>query len=72
MALAFNIAAKSVGRLIPAGTGFTYHKYRKQAREDLLKQVGGDKLKGGMTASEVEYALSEALNLNDGNKDKSE
>ncbi|MBE8215521.1 MAG: DNA-directed RNA polymerase subunit beta' [Endozoicomonadaceae bacterium] len=41
-----------VGRLIPAGTGLTYHNERRQKR---MKSAV-------MTASEVEAALSEALN----------
>jgi len=43
-----------VGRLIPAGTGLTYHNERKARRE------GGDQ-EPTVTASEVEQALSEAL-----------
>ena len=44
-----------VGRLIPAGTGLTYHADRKRRREEevLAEQ--------GPTADEVEQALSEAL-----------
>ena len=44
-----------VGRLIPAGTGLTYHADRKRRREEeaLAEQ--------GPTADEVEAALSEAL-----------
>jgi len=43
-----------VGRLIPAGTGLTYHNERKARRE-------GGELESTVTASEVEQALSEAL-----------
>lgn len=43
-----------VGRLIPAGTGLTYHNERKQSREVDANQVSAD---------EVEAALTEALNL---------
>ena len=43
-----------VGRLIPAGTGLTYHKERKQKKEEVVVQ-------GGPTAVEVEEALIEAL-----------
>ncbi|UYZ85043.1 DNA-directed RNA polymerase subunit beta' [Entomomonas sp. E2T0] len=44
-----------VGRLIPAGTGLTYHNERKQKRDiDPNAQVSAD---------EVEAALTEALNL---------
>ncbi len=52
-----------VGRLIPAGTGLTYHSERKRRREEeiaarLVKQQGA-------TADEVEKALSEALSGTD-------
>ncbi|MEM7080710.1 MAG: DNA-directed RNA polymerase subunit beta', partial [Pseudomonadota bacterium] len=48
-----------VGRLIPAGTGLTYHKERKQRREEeLLAEMGP-------SADEVEAALSEALSAQD-------
>jgi DNA-directed RNA polymerase subunit beta' len=44
-----------VGRLIPAGTGLTYHRDRKRKREaDKPVRV---------SASEVEAALAEALNF---------
>ncbi len=48
-----------VGRLIPAGTGLTYHNERrnKKAERSAKPEV--------MTASEVEAALSEALNQGD-------
>ncbi|AZS51860.1 DNA-directed RNA polymerase subunit beta' [Entomomonas moraniae] len=45
-----------VGRLIPAGTGLTYHNERKQNRDIDTNQV---------TADEVEAALTEALNLSE-------
>ncbi|WP_028304194.1 DNA-directed RNA polymerase subunit beta' [Oceanospirillum maris] len=45
-----------VGRLIPAGTGLTYHKNRKKKRQDV------EAAQAGPTASEVEAALSEMLN----------
>ena len=41
-----------MGRLIPAGTGLTYHKERKQVREDEQQ---------GPSALEVEEALMNAL-----------
>jgi len=41
-----------VGRLIPAGTGLTYHKERKKVREDEQQ---------GPSAVEVEEALMDAL-----------
>jgi len=45
-----------VGRLIPAGTGLAYHDERKRRREM------GDEESTTVSASEVEAALSEALN----------
>jgi len=45
-----------VGRLIPAGTGLAYHAARKKAYADKLNS-------DSVTASDVEAALSEALNL---------
>ena len=47
-----------VGRLIPAGTGWAYHQRRK---EQLAKKIA-DSQKVGVSASDVEQALSEALN----------
>ena len=44
-----------VGRLIPAGTGLAYHAERKRKR--------GIEAPQGVSASDVEAALSEALNL---------
>jgi DNA-directed RNA polymerase subunit beta' len=54
-----------VGRLIPAGTGLTYHKERKQQRED----AANEKLKASqpalaVSADDVEAALTEALKDN--------
>jgi len=54
-----------VGRLIPAGTGLTYHKERKQQREDAVNE----KLKASqpaltVSADDVEAALTEALKDN--------
>ena len=46
-----------VGRLIPAGTGLTYHADRKRQREEEL--AAGDRETA--TADEIEQALSEAL-----------
>ncbi|TDQ36359.1 DNA-directed RNA polymerase subunit beta' [Thiopseudomonas denitrificans] len=46
-----------VGRLIPAGTGLTYHAERKRKRDQELAQT--------VSASDVEAALSEALNQED-------
>ena len=45
-----------VGRLIPAGTGFAYHAERRRRR---AKEMAGEFT---ATASEVEAALTEALN----------
>jgi DNA-directed RNA polymerase subunit beta' len=48
-----------VGRLIPAGTGLTYHSDRKRRREEeLAARIAKEQ---GATADEVEQALSEAL-----------
>jgi DNA-directed RNA polymerase subunit beta' len=44
-----------VGRLIPAGTGLTYHENRRQQRE-------ARKMQEIVSAKEVEAALTEALN----------
>jgi DNA-directed RNA polymerase subunit beta' len=46
-----------VGRLIPAGTGLAYHNARRKHQLDT-----GDGQTKKVTASEVEHALSEALN----------
>lgn len=48
-----------VGRLIPAGTGYAYHSKRKAKR---AKAAAGDFSNHTVTASDVEHALSEALN----------
>jgi DNA-directed RNA polymerase subunit beta' len=42
-----------VGRLIPAGTGLSYHAQRRKSREAEVESI--------MTAADVEAALSEAL-----------
>ncbi len=48
-----------VGRLIPAGTGLTYHSDRKRKREEeLAARLSREQ---GVTADEIEQALSEAL-----------
>jgi DNA-directed RNA polymerase subunit beta' len=44
-----------VGRLIPAGTGLSYHADRKRQREEVA--TGGETV----TAVDIEQALSEAL-----------
>jgi len=48
-----------VGRLIPAGTGFAYHAERRRAR--LAEKTAA----AGPSTSDVEQALSEALNQGD-------
>ena len=48
-----------VGRLIPAGTGYAYHQNRKARR---AKAASGESSSHVVTASDVEHALSEALN----------
>ncbi len=47
-----------VGRLIPAGTGLTYHAERRKGREEVEFET-----QSKVSASEVEQALSEALNF---------
>ncbi len=47
-----------VGRLIPAGTGLTYHMERKRKRD---AEVAANQESVTVSASEVEAALSEAL-----------
>ena len=48
-----------VGRLIPAGTGLTYHSERKRRREEeVAARLSREQ---GATADEIEQALSEAL-----------
>jgi DNA-directed RNA polymerase subunit beta' len=44
-----------VGRLIPAGTGQTYHALRRKSRE------AGESATSGVSATDVEAALTEAL-----------
>jgi DNA-directed RNA polymerase subunit beta' len=48
-----------VGRLIPAGTGYTYHQTRKARRAKARAQEQTGHM---ITATEVQHALSEALN----------
>ncbi|WP_058479787.1 DNA-directed RNA polymerase subunit beta' [Legionella waltersii] len=50
-----------VGRLIPAGTGYTYHQGRK-AKRARVSASGEGVVSHTVTASDVEHALSEALN----------
>ena len=49
-----------VGRLIPAGTGLTYHAERRKGREDIDFDSPSR-----VSASDVEQALSDALNFQD-------
>ena len=49
-----------VGRLIPAGTGLTYHADRRRQKE--IELEGG---RESVTADEIEQALSEALSAQD-------
>ena len=55
-----------VGRLIPAGTGYTYHLARKAKR--LKGNADSEQAAHKITASDVEHALSEALNADKENK----
>jgi DNA-directed RNA polymerase subunit beta' len=51
-----------VGRLIPAGTGFTYHKLRQRERQE--EELAAQLAAAGpvaMTVQDVEKALSDAL-----------
>ena len=52
-----------VGRLIPAGTGLTYHSDRKRRREE--EQALKLAKEQGATADEVEQALTEAFSANE-------
>ncbi len=53
-----------VGRLIPAGTGLTYHADRKRRREEEMSALLGP------SAEEVEAALSEALSEGDSSSEE--
>jgi len=52
-----------VGRLIPAGTGFSHHAERRKQRKEARDAARGMPT---VTADEVEKALSEALNSPNG------
>lgn len=59
-----------VGRLIPAGTGFAYHNYRKnkhlEAQMGINEMIEDENSSGnGMSAIDAEQALNEALRTND-------
>lgn len=51
-----------VGRLIPAGTGFAYHMMRRKKQLEPTRAVYAEIEEKKITATEVEQALSEALN----------
>jgi DNA-directed RNA polymerase subunit beta' len=51
-----------VGRLIPAGTGFAYHQMRRKKQTNFTKSAFQEVEEKRITATEVEQALSEALN----------
>ncbi|QSX33477.1 DNA-directed RNA polymerase subunit beta' [Shewanella avicenniae] len=51
-----------VGRLIPAGTGYAYHKKRQAVKADVTQAAPG------ITASEAEQNLADLLNLAGGNE----
>lgn len=53
-----------VGRLIPAGTGYAYHQNRKLKRQ----RANPAEESSAISASDVENALSEALNADDDNQ----
>lgn len=50
----------TVGRLVPAGTGFAYHSRRLKKRQELAQPVAPQET-SGIDIQEVERALSEAL-----------
>lgn len=50
-----------VGRLIPAGTGFTYHTKRRKTNQEAKMESVVIPPEKGVTAIEAEQALSEAL-----------
>ncbi len=52
-----------VGRLIPAGTGLSYHNERRRKRQEELAEVDS---KAELVAEDVEQAFKEALNAPEG------
>jgi DNA-directed RNA polymerase subunit beta' len=52
-----------VGRLIPAGTGLSYHEARRSRRDQELIEESSGKVE--MAADEVEEAIKQALNTAD-------
>lgn len=61
-----------VGRLIPAGTGFAYHMMRRKKQTNEFKSPYPDVEEKRITATEVEQALSEALNTPADNEEASD
>jgi DNA-directed RNA polymerase subunit beta' len=53
-----------VGRLIPAGTGLSYHKERRRKRQEEAGGPDADE-RMEMAAEELEAALKQALNTTD-------
>ncbi len=58
-----------VGRLIPAGTGYTYHQSRKAKRMRALAAEIDAGTVGKVSVTDVEHALSEALNADNQNQE---
>jgi len=56
-----------VGRLIPAGTGLSYHKERRRRRQTEL--TGGSDERMEMAAEDLEQALKQALNTSESEAD---
>jgi DNA-directed RNA polymerase subunit beta' len=52
-----------VGRLIPAGTGLSYHNQRRQRRTMEVEEDSANKVE--MAAEDVEEAIKQALNTAD-------
>ena len=49
-----------VGRLVPAGTGLSHHKERRESRTFIEDEMGAE-----LAAQEVEAAIKEALSTSD-------
>ncbi len=62
----------TVGRLIPAGTGFAYHARRMKVRQHPETAEPAEPAPEGVTAQEAERALSEALKSPSGSEEASE
>jgi DNA-directed RNA polymerase subunit beta' len=54
-----------VGRLIPAGTGLTFHKERQARRKAELEADAADNAKVEIPVEELEEAFKEALNTSE-------